>query len=243
MAKKYVYLFEEGKAEMKGLLGGKGANLAEMTNIGLPVPPGVTVTTEACNDYYAQGSQMPEGLEQEIKEKMVILEQKIGKKFGDMSNPLLLSIRSGAKFSMPGMMDTILNLGLNDETCEGMIKATGNDRFVLDCYRRFIQMFSGVVLEVEHHKFESALDAQKEKRGVHFDTELDADDLREVVAAYKNVVKRETGKDFPTDPMEQLLLAVQAVFGSWNNQRAIIYRRLNQIPDDLGTAVNIQSMV
>ncbi len=243
MAKKYVYLFEEGKADMKGLLGGKGANLAEMTNIGLPVPPGITVTTEACNDYYAQGRQMPTGLEQEIKEKMVLLEQKIGKKFGDPVNPLLLSIRSGAKFSMPGMMDTILNLGLNDETCEGMIKATGNERFVLDCYRRFIQMFSGVVLDVEHHKFESALDAQKEKRGVHFDTELDAGDLREVLAAYKNVVVRETGKEFPSDPMEQLLLAVQAVFGSWNNQRAIIYRKLNQIPDDLGTAVNIQSMV
>lgn len=243
MAKKYVYLFEEGKADMKGLLGGKGANLAEMTNIGLPVPPGMTVTTEACNDFYAQGRQMPEGLEEEIKEKMVLLEQKIGKRFGDTQNPLLLSIRSGAKFSMPGMMDTILNLGLNDQTSEAMIKATGNERFVLDCYRRFIQMFSGVVLDVEHHKFESALDAQKEKRGVHFDTELDAGDLREVLEAYKNVVKRETGADFPNDPMEQLLLAVQAVFGSWNNQRAIIYRRLNQIPDDLGTAVNIQSMV
>lgn len=243
MAKKYVYLFEEGKAEMKGLLGGKGANLAEMTNIGLPVPPGMTVTTEACNDYYAQGRQMPDGLEEEIKDKMAALELKTGKKFGDAANPLLLSIRSGAKFSMPGMMDTILNLGLNDQTCEAMAKATNNGRFVLDCYRRFIQMFSGVVLDVEHHKFESVLEAQKAKRGVHFDTELDADDLREVVEAYKNVVRRETGKDFPSDPMEQLILAVQAVFGSWNNQRAIVYRRLNQIPDDLGTAVNIQSMV
>ncbi|MBU7005868.1 pyruvate, phosphate dikinase [Phosphitispora fastidiosa] len=243
MGKKYVYSFEEGKADMKGLLGGKGANLAEMTNIGLPVPTGITVTTEACNDYYAQGGKMPEGLEAEIKEKMVGLEAKIGKNFGDAANPLLLSIRSGAKFSMPGMMDTILNLGLNDQTCEAMVKATNNERFVLDCYRRFIQMFSGVVLGLEHHKFESVLDAQKEKRGVHFDTELDADDLREVVAAYKKVVKRETGNDFPEDPMQQLLLAVQAVFGSWNNQRAIVYRRLNQIPDDLGTAVNIQSMV
>lgn len=186
---------------------------------------------------------MPEGLEAEIKEKMVGLEAKIGKNFGDAANPLLLSIRSGAKFSMPGMMDTILNLGLNDQTCEAMIKATNNERFVLDCYRRFIQMFSGVVLGLEHHKFESVLDAQKEKRGVHFDTELNADDLREVVAAYKKVAKRETGNDFPEDPMQQLLLAVQAVFGSWNNQRAIVYRRLNQIPDDLGTAVNIQSMV
>ena len=243
MAKKYVYLFEEGKADMKGLLGGKGANLAEMTNIGLPVPQGITLTTEACNDFYAQGGKMPEGMEAEIKEKIVILEQKVGKKFGEIDNPLLLSIRSGAKFSMPGMMDTILNLGLNTQICEAMIKATGNERFVLDCYRRFIQMFSGVVLNLEHHKFESALDAQKIKKGVRFDTELDADDLKEVIEAYMNVVRRETGNEFPTNPMEQLLLAVQAVFGSWNNQRAIIYRRLNQIPDDLGTAVNIQSMV
>ena len=243
MAKKYVYLFEEGKAEMKALLGGKGANLAEMTNIGLPVPQGITVTTEACNDYYAQGAKMPAGLEEEIKEKMAYLEKKTGKKFSDANNPLLLSIRSGAKFSMPGMMDTILNLGLNDQTAQAMIKATGNERFVLDCYRRFIQMFSGVVLGLEHHKFESVLEAQKVKRGVKYDTELDAGDLREVVQAYKNVAKRETGKDFPADPMEQLLLAVGAVFGSWNNQRAIVYRRLNQIPDDLGTAVNIQSMV
>ncbi|PKM83101.1 MAG: pyruvate, phosphate dikinase [Firmicutes bacterium HGW-Firmicutes-14] len=243
MSKKYVYLFEEGRTDMKGLLGGKGANLAEMTNIGLPVPQGITVTTEACNDYYAQGRKMPEGLEEEIKEKIAVLEQKVGKKFGDTENPLLLSIRSGAKFSMPGMMDTILNLGLNEQTCDAMTKATNNERFVLDCYRRFIQMFSGVVLNMEHHKFERILETQKEKRGVHFDTELDTDDLKAVVEGYKAIVKRETGRDFPTDPMEQLLLAVQAVFGSWNNQRAIVYRRLNQIPDDLGTAVNIQSMV
>lgn len=243
MAKKYVYLFEEGNAGMRDLLGGKGANLAEMTNIGLPVPQGVTITTEACNDYYAQGRKMPEGLVDEIKEKLAILEGKVGKKFGDAENPLLVSVRSGAKFSMPGMMDTILNLGLNEQTCAAMIKATGNERFVLDCYRRFIQMFSDVVLGVEHHKFESALDAQKAKKGVHFDTELDSNDLKEVVEAFKNVVKRETGKDFPTDPLEQLLLAVEAVFGSWNNQRAIVYRKLNHIPDDLGTAVNIQSMV
>jgi len=243
MSKKYVYLFEEGNTEMKGLLGGKGANLAEMTNIGLPVPQGITVTTEACNDYYAQGAQLPAGLEDEIKAKMATLEQKVGKKFSDMDNPLLVSVRSGAKFSMPGMMDTILNLGLNDQTCQAMVKATNNERFVLDCYRRFIQMFSGVVLGLEHHKFESALDAQKAKRGVTFDTELNADDLKDVVAAYKAVFNRETGKDFPSDPMVQLLLAVKAVFGSWNNQRAIVYRRLNQIPDDLGTAVNIQSMV
>ncbi len=243
MAKKYVYLFEEGNAGMKGLLGGKGANLAEMTNIGLPVPPGIIVTTEACNDFYAQGRRMPEGLIGEIKDKIVYLEQKTGKKFGDVNNPLLVSIRSGAKFSMPGMMDTILNLGLNEQTCEALAKATNNERFVLDSYRRFIQMFGGVVLGLEHHKFESVLEAQKTKRGVKFDTELAAGDLKEIVAAFKNIVKRETGRDFPDDPMEQLLLAVQAVFGSWNNQRAIVYRRLNQIPDDLGTAVNIQTMV
>lgn len=243
MSKKYVYLFEEGNAGMRDLLGGKGANLAEMTNIGLPVPQGITITTEACNDYYAQSRHLPGGLVDEVKEKLAVMEEKVGKKFGDVENPLLVSVRSGAKFSMPGMMDTILNLGLNDDTCAAMIKATGNERFVLDCYRRFIQMFSGVVLDVEHHKFESALDAQKAKKGVHFDTELDADDLKEVVEAYKHVVIRETGKEFPTDPVDQLLLAVEAVFGSWNNQRAIIYRRLNQIPDDLGTAVNIQSMV
>lgn len=242
-SKKYVYLFNEGKAEMKALLGGKGANLAEMTNIGLPVPFGLTITTEACNEFYAQGKQLPAGMEEELREKMKIVEEKMGKQFGDTNNPLLLSIRSGAKFSMPGMMDTILNLGLNDATCAGMIKATQNERFVLDCYRRFIQMYSGVVLELEHFKFEGVLEAQKEKKGVHFDTELNAGDLREIVAEYKNVVKRETGNDFPAEPMEQLLGAVKAVFGSWNNQRAIVYRRLNQIPDDLGTAVNVQAMV
>ncbi len=242
-SKKYVYLFNEGNADMKGLLGGKGANLAEMTNIGLPVPFGLTITTEACNEYYAQGKQMPAGLAEELQEKIAVVEEKTGKKFGDTDNPLLLSIRSGAKFSMPGMMDTILNLGLNDATCEGMIKATQNERFVLDCYRRFIQMYSGVVLDLEHYKFERVLEARKEKKGVHFDTDLDAGDLREIVAEYKNVVKRETGQDFPSDPMPQLLGAVKAVFGSWNNQRAIVYRRLNQIPDDLGTAVNVQSMV
>lgn len=242
-SKKYVYLFKEGKADMKDLLGGKGANLAEMTNIGLPVPTGLTITTEACNEYYAQGKRLPEGLAEELKEKIKAVEELAGKKFGDAKNPLLLSIRSGAKFSMPGMMDTILNLGLNDETCQGMIEATQNERFVLDCYRRFIQMYSGVVLGVEHYKFENVLEAQKEKKGVHFDTELDAGDLKEIVAEYKNVVMRETGNPFPADPMDQLFGAVTAVFGSWNNQRAIVYRKLNGISDDLGTAVNVQVMV
>ncbi|ADG83239.1 pyruvate, phosphate dikinase [Thermincola potens] len=241
--KKYVYLFKEGKADMRDLLGGKGANLAEMTNIGLPVPPGLTITTEACNEYYAQGKKWPEGLEEELKEKLTSLEEMAGKKFGDAKNPLLVSVRSGAKFSMPGMMDTILNLGLNEQTCQGMIEATQNERFVLDCYRRFIQMYSNVVLGVDHYKFENVLEAQKEKKGVHYDTELDAEDLRAIVAEYKNVVLRETGKPFPEDPMEQLFGAVTAVFGSWNNQRAIVYRKLNGIPDDLGTAVNVQLMV
>lgn len=241
--KKYVYLFKEGKADMRDLLGGKGANLAEMTNIGLPVPPGLTITTEACNEYYAQGKKWPEGLEEELKEKLASLEEMAGKKFGDAKNPLLVSVRSGAKFSMPGMMDTILNLGLNEQTCQGMIEATQNERFVLDCYRRFIQMYSNVVLGVDHYKFENVLEAQKEKKGVHYDTELDAEDLRAIVAEYKNVVLRETGKPFPEDPMEQLFGAVTAVFGSWNNQRAIVYRKLNGIPDDLGTAVNVQLMV
>ncbi|KNZ68240.1 pyruvate, phosphate dikinase [Thermincola ferriacetica] len=241
--KKYVYLFKEGKADMRDLLGGKGANLAEMTNIGLPVPPGLTITTEACNEYYAQGKKWPEGLEEELKEKLASLEEMAGKKFGDAKNPLLVSVRSGAKFSMPGMMDTILNLGLNEQTCQGMIEATQNERFVLDCYRRFIQMYSNVVLGVDHYKFENVLEAQKEKKGVQYDTELDAEDLRAIVAEYKNVVLRETGKPFPEDPMEQLFGAVTAVFGSWNNQRAIVYRKLNGIPDDLGTAVNVQLMV
>ncbi len=242
-SKKYVYLFKEGNAEMKALLGGKGANLAEMTNIGLPVPTGLTLTTEACNEFYAQGKQFPVGMEEELREKMLVVEELAGKKFGDPKNPLLVSIRSGAKFSMPGMMDTILNLGLNEETCAGMIAATQNERFVLDCYRRFIQMYSDVVLGVDHYKFENVLEAQKEKKGVHFDTDLNTEDLQAIVAEYKNVVLRETGKPFPSDPMEQLLGAVHAVFGSWNNQRAIVYRKLNGIPDDLGTAVNVQVMV
>jgi pyruvate, orthophosphate dikinase len=241
--KKYVYLFKEGKAEMKNLLGGKGANLAEMTNIGLPVPQGVTITTEACNEYYTQGKQFPTGLVEELKVKIVELEEQMGKKFGDVSNPLLVSVRSGAVFSMPGMMDTILNLGLNDATVEGLVAGGASERFVLDCYRRFIQMFSDVVLEVEHYKFETALEGLKEKKGIHFDTDLTAEDLRGLVSDYKEIVARATGETFPQDPMEQLLGSIKAVFNSWNNQRANVYRRLHGIPDHLGTAVNVQAMV
>ncbi|MDN5363904.1 MAG: pyruvate, orthophosphate dikinase [Eubacteriales bacterium] len=241
--KKYVYLFNEGRADMRALLGGKGANLAEMTNIGLPVPFGMTITTEACNEYYARGKELPEGLVEEIKEKLAAVEEKMGKKFGSPENPLLFSVRSGAMFSMPGMMDTILNLGLNDETAAGLIKSSGNERWVMDCYRRFIQMFGDVVLGIDHYKFENILESVKEKVGAQLDTDLDAAALREVVDRYKELVQRETGKPFPQDPMEQLLMAVKAVFNSWNNQRAIVYRRLNNIPDHLGTAVNIQAMV
>ena len=241
--KKYVYLFEEGKAEMRSLLGGKGANLAEMTNIGLPVPPGVTITTEACNEFYAVGKEFPAGMVEELQEKITLLEAKSGKKFGSEENPLLLSVRSGAVFSMPGMMDTILNLGLNDKTVEAMIKATQNERFALDCYRRFIQMFSGVVLGVEHYNFEAVIEDIKEDLGVTFDHEIDAPNMRKLVAEYKKIVKMETKEEFPQDPMDQLLLSIRAVFASWNNQRANIYRKIHGIPDHLGTAVNVQSMV
>ncbi|GAV23171.1 pyruvate, phosphate dikinase [Carboxydothermus pertinax] len=243
MVPKFVYLFHEGRADMKDLLGGKGANLAEMTNIGLPVPPGMTITTEACREYYRLGGRFPEGLMDEVKEKLTYLEEKTGKKFGDPANPLLVSVRSGAKFSMPGMMDTILNLGLNDETVEGLAKNTQNPRFAYDAYRRFIQMFGDVVLEIPKHEFEHILDRQKEKEGVTFDQELSAEALKEVIARYKELVERKTGKPFPSDPIVQLTMAIEAVFKSWNNDRAIVYRNLNKIPHDLGTAVNIQSMV
>ena len=243
MSKKYVYLFEEGKSGMKDLLGGKGANLAEMTNIGLPVPPGLTITTEACNEYYENNREMPEGLMEQIVAALHSVEAKTGKKFGDRTNPLLVSVRSGAKFSMPGMMDTILNLGLNDETINGVIAATQNERFALDCYRRFIQMFSDVVLEVEHHKFEAILERTKERQGVSFDHELSPESLRTLVEEYKKSVEFSVGRPFPQDPMLQLQEAVLAVFRSWNNDRAIVYRKLNNIPDYIGTAVNVQSMV
>ncbi|MDD3653403.1 MAG: pyruvate, phosphate dikinase [Desulfotomaculaceae bacterium] len=241
--KKYVYLFEEGNSDMKMLLGGKGANMAEMTNIGLPVPPGLTITTEACNDFTAAGQKFPAGMEEEVKEKIKILEDKLGKKFGDETNPLLMSVRSGAPVSMPGMMDTVLNLGLNDRTVEALANSTSNERFAMDCYRRFITMFGDVVMGVEHHKFESILESQKEKANVRFDHQLSANDLREVIVDYKKLILDETGRSFPQDPMDQLFMSVYAVFNSWNNDRAIVYRRLNKIPDDFGTAVNIQAMV
>jgi pyruvate, orthophosphate dikinase len=241
--KKYVYNFKEGKASMKDLLGGKGANLAEMSNIGLPVPPGFTITTEACNEYYNQNEQIWGGLNDEIFAELKELEAATGKTFGGGSNPLLVSVRSGAKFSMPGMMDTILNLGLNDEVVETVKNSTGNERFAMDSYRRFIQMFSDVVMEIPKPKFEKILDAIKEEKHVKYDTDLTASDLKEVVERFKGLYKQEKGESFPQNPREQLLHSVTAVFRSWNNERAIIYRAMNNIPGNLGTAVNIQSMV
>lgn len=243
MFKKYVYLFREGEASMRDLLGGKGANLAEMTNIGLPVPPGFTITTEACNEYYAVGSQFPEGLWEQISPALKDIEASTGKLFGDQQNPLLVSVRSGAKFSMPGMMDTILNLGLNDQTVQGLAESTQNERFAYDSYRRFIQMFGNVVLEIEHHLFERILDNAKLKQGVTYDSELSTDSLKSVVEGYKKLIEKETRNPFPQEPMKQLEQAVLAVFRSWNNDRAIVYRKINSIPDDIGTAVNVQSMV
>ncbi len=243
MSKKYVYLFREGKASMKDLLGGKGANLAEMTNIGLPVPQGFTITTEACNEYYVNNSDFPLGMLDQMVPAIADLEAITGKKFGDKTNPLLVSVRSGAKFSMPGMMDTILNLGLNDDTIQGLVAATGNERFAYDCYRRFIQMFGDVVLEVEHHNFERILEQAKEKQGVHYDSELSPESLKWMVTEYKKLIQSATGKPFPSDPMVQLDESIRAVFRSWNNDRAIVYRKINSIPDDIGTAVNVQCMV
>lgn len=243
MGEKRIYFFEEGKAEWRGLLGGKGANLAEMTRLGLPVPPGFTITTAVCNEYYALGQRFPEGLEEELAEALSRLEEKTGKAFGRRENPLLVSVRSGAAISMPGMMDTILNLGLNDETVEGVKEATGDERFAYDSYRRFIQMFGNVVLRLEHRRFEQILERHKEKLGVKFDQELPGAALKQVVREYLSFIKEETGREFPQDPREQLIMAVKAVFDSWNNPRAILYRQIHKIPDDLGTAVNVQSMV
>lgn len=243
ISKKYVYLFSEGNKEMKSLLGGKGANLSEMTNIGLPVPQGLTITTECCNEYLAAGGVFPPGLEEQIKEKLAALQQMTGKIFGDPNNPLLLSVRSGAPVSMPGMMDTILNLGLNDTSVQGLAAATGNPRFALDCYRRFIQMFGDVVMAIESHQFESILEGAKSKNNIEEDFDLTPAMLEEIIAEFKSLVRNRTGQDFPQDPITQLLMAVEAVFGSWNNDRAIVYRKINNIPDDLGTAVNVQIMV
>ncbi|MEW6696336.1 MAG: pyruvate, phosphate dikinase [Bacillota bacterium] len=240
---KFVYTFSEGRADMKSLLGGKGANLAEMTNIGLPVPPGFTITTEACKEFYIAGRKFPAGMEEEVEQKVAWLEQTLGKQFGNPNGPLLVSVRSGAMVSMPGMMDTVLNLGLNDQTVIGLAASSGNPRWAYDCYRRFIQMFSNVVLDIEHHKFEAFLDEQKYKRNVQFDNQLTAEDWQEVIEKYKFIVRRETDKDFPQDPKEQLYKAIYAVFNSWENDRAIVYRKIHRIPDDLGTAVNVQAMV
>lgn len=240
---KWVYLFREGNADMRNLLGGKGANLAEMTNLGLPIPPGFTVTTEACTDYYNHGRSISEEIQTQIFDALALLEEKLGKKFGDTENPLLVSVRSGARASMPGMMDTILNLGLTDISVEGFAKRTGNPRFAYDSYRRFIQMFSDVVMEVPKSLFERVIDEIKEDRKVHFDTDLTAEDLKEVIRRFKEIYKEKMGEEFPQEPRVQLMEAVKAVFRSWDNERAIVYRRMNDIPGDWGTAVNVQSMV
>ncbi|MBN1629495.1 MAG: pyruvate, phosphate dikinase, partial [Thermoleophilia bacterium] len=239
---KYVYDFSEGNASMKPLLGGKGANLAEMTGLGIPVPPGFTVTTAGCV-YYSTHGEYPAGLKEEIEEHLHALEQLTGKTLGDPKNPLLLSVRSGAVFSMPGMMDTVLNLGLNDETVEGMVQATGNPRFVYDSYRRFISMFGDVVMGVDSQAFEDALTTKKAEVGAKLDTDLTADDLRDLTVRLKKILGEKAGEQFPTDTLKQLHMAIIAVFKSWDNHRAKVYRRTQGIPDDLGTAVNLQSMV
>ncbi|MFC4804138.1 pyruvate, phosphate dikinase [Filifactor villosus] len=241
--KKYVYNFNEGKKEMKHLLGGKGANLAEMTNLGLSVPPGFTITTEACIDFYDQNEEISEEMMNEIKEHVGKVEEQLGKKFADKDQPLLFSVRSGAVVSMPGMMDTILNLGLNDETVQGLARSTNNERFAYDSYRRFIQMFSDVAMGISKSRFDLILDSKKEEKGYKEDPELTAEDLKEIIKGYKEIYLEEKREEFPQDPMKQLYLAVKAVFSSWNNARAFTYRNLNGIPHNLGTAVNVQSMV
>ncbi len=240
---KYVYLFQEGNKDMKNLLGGKGANLAEMTNIGMPVPSGFTVTTEACNKYYKDGKELSSEVIDQIKEALEKLEAKSGKKFGDLENPLLVSVRSGARASMPGMMDTVLNLGLNDDIAASFSEKIGNKRFVYDSYRRFIQMFADVVKGYSKSKFETIIDEVKTKKGVKNDIELDENDMIELTSLFKNAYKEFAGEDFPQDPIVQLIEAVKAVFRSWNNERAIYYRRINDIPSSWGTAVNVQEMV
>ncbi|MBT4996393.1 MAG: pyruvate, phosphate dikinase, partial [Hellea sp.] len=244
---KWVYSFGGGQAEgntaMKNLLGGKGANLAEMASLGLPVPPGFTLSTDVCTSFYDNGNKYPDDLSTQTDDGLKIIEKITGKLFGSSSNPLLLSVRSGARASMPGMMDTVLNLGLNDETVEGLAKLSGDRRFALDSYRRFITMYSDVVLGVHHHTFEDILEIYKDNQGYNFDTELSSDDWAVIIDKYKTAVVRELGYQFPQDPMKQLQGAVDAVFGSWMNERAVVYRRLNSIPAAWGTAVNIQAMV
>ena len=239
---KYIYLFEEGDAQMRSLLGGKGANLAEMTRIGLPVPPGFTISTEACNEYLAAGGDFPAGMLEQVFSALSQLEAKTGKIFGDKSNPLLVSVRSGAAVSMPGMMDTVLNLGLNDDSVQGLAVLTGDERFAYDCYRRFIQMFSNVVLNIDHSKFDDIVERYKSKLRLIFDYEIPASELKAIINEYKALVEKEKGFTFPQDVKEQMIMAIKAVFDSWNNQRAIVYRRINKIDDKLGTAVNIQCM-
>ena len=241
--KKYLYLFSEGNKDMREILGGKGANLAEMTNAGMPVPQGFTISTEACTQYYEDGRQINDEIMADIYEYIGKMEEITGKKFGDLSNPLLVSVRSGARASMPGMMDTILNLGLNDEVVEGLAAKTGNPRFAYDSYRRFVQMFSDVVMELSKSDFEAIIDEMKEAKGVKLDTELDADDMKNLVTKFKALYKSKMGSDFPSDPKTQLIEAVKAVFRSWDNPRANVYRRMNEIPYDWGTAVNVQAMV
>jgi len=241
--KKYVYSFEEGSEKLKSLLGGKGAGLSEMTGLGIRVPPGFTLTTEACAEFYKSGEKWPAGLKEEVDKKLEELEKKMKAKLGDNENPLLVSVRSGAVVSMPGMMDTVLNLGLNDKSVVGLAKKTKNERFAYDAYRRFINMFGDVVMGVEHEYFEEVLDKIKETKGVEFDTQLDADDLKKVCEGYKKVIQKHTGKLFPDDPKKQLQMAIDAVFNSWNNKRAIAYRRIHNITGLLGTAVNVQTMV
>ena len=243
MSKKYVYLFTEGNKDMREILGGKGANLAEMTNAGMPVPQGFTISTEACTQYYNDGRQINDEIMNQIYEYIGKMEEVVGKKFGSVENPLLVSVRSGSRASMPGMMDTILNLGLNDEVVEGLAKLTGNPRFAYDSYRRFVQMFSDVVMEMSKTYFDSIIEEMKEAKGVKLDVELDADDLKELVVKFKSLYKEKMGSDFPSDPKVQLIEAVKAVFRSWDNPRANVYRRMNEIPYDWGTAVNVQAMV
>ncbi len=228
---------------MKNLLGGKGANLAEMSNLGLPVPPGFTITTEVCTAYYANGKKLPEGLHADVREAVAEIGRAVGAGFGDARNPLLVSVRSGSRASMPGMMDTILNLGLNDETVEGLAARSGDRRFAYDSYRRFIQMYSNVVLDVKHHDFEEILEHYKHQNGYDLDTDLTAEDWQTVIAGYKQAVQNKLGRPFPQDINEQLWGAIGAVFDSWNNQRAIKYRQLNNLPESWGTAVNVQAMV
>ena len=241
--KKWVYLFKEGNADMRNLLGGKGANLSEMTILGLPIPQGFIVSTEACIDYYDNGEQISQEIKKQIFDSLEELEKEEGKKFGDIDNPLLVSVRSGARASMPGMMDTILNLGLTDISVEGFAKKTNNPRFAYDSYRRFIQMFSDVVMEIPKSKFDSILDRIKKEKGIKDDNDLTAEDLKEICELFKVLYKKEKAVDFPQDPKEQLIEAITAVFRSWDNPRAIYYRRMNDIPGDWGTAVNIQTMV